>query len=160
MSISGLNNTVASDLPLHIGVPTQSLEDCYDGCVECRESWYGDNYEDQMPHCVDDTPMKYKEKCPEKNKWQSDKCNDEGLCVKTWPSNDPKAQNSHKAICRTLPDKFLDGNFKFSKKQAKKNNMGLCSFGCADEEVCRWSYLRSDPEKGRGSSAMFRCAPN
>ena len=69
MSISGLNNTVASDLPLHIGEPTQSLEDCYDGCVECRESWYGDNYEDWMPHCVDDTPMRYKEKCPEKNKW-------------------------------------------------------------------------------------------
>lgn len=64
-----------------VGEATQRLDDCEEGCTECRHAWNEFTPENVEITCMDKREMKYNRKCPNKGRWNSEKCNAEGYCV-------------------------------------------------------------------------------
>jgi len=56
------------------------------------------------------------------------------LCHWSFPADDPKRSNSKKAACRSIPQDYIEGKWKFNKKVAKNKNNGLCKYGCDEVE--------------------------
>lgn len=119
-----------------VGRGTERLEDCGDGCTDCRECWNEFSPDVKQPVCLDKREMKYNNKCPNKGKWKNKACTGEGRCVKSYPLGDPDKMRSKEAACRTVPALFdqpkevMRDVYDWSKRKCKKKN-GLCSFGCS-----------------------------
>ena len=81
------------------------------------------------------------------------------LCFKSWPAGDEDKWRSEDAMCRTVPDAYIEGPFEYSRRPMRNQNAGLCKLGCEADEVCHKSWLAGDELKGRSPSAMGRCKP-
>jgi len=137
--------------------PTLTSGNCTDECSQCMEHFYENAPADIWYQCVDTTIYKFGNVC---NKpWHdTSMCATTGHCHKSYPHGDPEKMNSEFKGCRTIPDKFLEGDFKFGRRDSWSPTCGLCKDGCGDG-TCHNSWLRSDPEKWRSASAMCRCKP-
>jgi hypothetical protein len=107
---------------------------------------------------MDERVMKYGKKCENISKWNHDICNDEGLCLRSYPYGDPAKTHSEEAKCRTPPASHIDGPFEYGKA-CKSSVAGLCSYGCSENEVCSNSWLAKDPLQKKSASATCRCKP-
>ena len=120
-----------------------------------------EHYHENVPEliwyqCVDTTIYKFGNEC--KNRHDKSMCATEGHCHKSYPHGDPEKMRSEHAGCRTIPDHYLEGDFKFGRRDSWSPTCGLCKDGCG-EGSCHNSWLRSDPDKWKSASAMCRCKP-
>ena len=59
--------------------------------------------------CVDDRPMRYSRICTEfLTSRHPNKCNEDGTCMLSWPSEDPAKWKSEELACRTVPTSYED----------------------------------------------------
>jgi len=57
----------------------------------------------------------------------------EGFCHWSYPIDDKKKNKSEKAACRTVPEDYIEGTWKYNKKPHKKSTLGLCRYDCMDQ---------------------------
>ena len=137
--------------------PTLTSGNCTDDCSQCMEHFYENAPADIWYQCVDNTIYKFGNVCDKP--WNDiSMCATTGHCHKSYPHNDPEKMNSEFKGCRTIPDHFLEGDFKFGRRDSWSPICGLCKDGCGDG-TCHNSWLKSDPEKWKSASAMCRCKP-
>ena len=106
--------------------------------------------------CVDTRLMKFTVPCPENRKWSSEKCNEEGPCMVSFPFDDPKKRQSKDAACRTTPDYFEELDQMIYGRRECKEKFGFCST-CDEGSTCYPSYHTSDPLRFKGASSICRC---
>ena len=127
---------------------------CGEGCTSCIETWWDNAVEDIIYKCVDETLYRYANRCGG-NKDLS-LCGVEDYCHMSWPHGDPDKARSADAACRPVPDEWIWNEFTYSNNPARKQNKGLCVYGC-DGAICHNSWFPTDAEKWKGASAMLRC---
>jgi hypothetical protein len=134
-------------------------------CTECRESWYDDTPNDKAYRCKDETIFKYRNKCGKKrlrmegkNKCMTgDETGEDQYCHWSFPADDKKKGKSEFAACRTVPQDYIEGDWKYGKKPKKNFKKGLCRYDDCEElgGTCNWSWPMG--EKGKHAKGMFRC---
>ena len=138
------------DEELVYGGPADNINSCENAeCTECVEAWYESDPTNVQYMCMDRTRFKYTYKCG--NKKDQSKCGSEDYCHWSYPEGDPRKKRSEEATCRPIPQKLIDGPFKFARRAARRSNWGLCKYGCGGYE-CRNSYLLDDPLRWKGYS--------
>jgi len=85
------------------GATTERLDQCEEGCFECRYSWYELQPENVEARCYDYTPMRFGGKCGSNYDRSACASDNDQLCHKSWPSGDEDRWGSMDAACRTVP---------------------------------------------------------
>ena len=132
-------------------------------CTECRESWYDSDPDAKEYRCKDETVFKYVNKCNNKKLKKEGKnlcmTGDDQFCHWSYPADDKKKGKSEFAACRSVPQDYIEGNWKFGKKEQKNMNKGLCRYGCEEEEgTCHMSWPMGEKSKNNPKT-MARCKP-
>jgi len=139
------NDTAIFD-DIEVIEPSNSLEDCEEGCFECYNAYMLYSPADVYQVCKETRAIKFGNKCPNNKKYNDERCNAEGQCLKSYPYEDPKKWRSRDTACRTVPEAYLNPDLvKYAKKTCRKSKQGMCST-CSDDEKCSWSYLIEDPD--------------
>lgn len=140
-----------------IGDVADSINDCEDPlCSACHIAWFESNPDKTFNLCTDFSQYKYSNKCGKRRLRKHNLCgsNDE-LCFWSWPSTDPKKWKSDDASCRPVPERLVEGEFKFARRKCA-DHRGLCKLGCG-EGSCHNSWPIDDPLKRKSPDAMCRC---
>jgi len=131
-------------------------------CSECRLSWYDSDPNAKEYRCKDDTVYKYTNKCGKKllKKEGMNLCmtGDDQFCHMSFLAGDKKKNKSESAACRSIPQDYIEGDWKFGKKESKMKN-GLCSYGCEENETCHFSWPKGEKSKNNPKT-MARCKPS
>jgi len=72
-------------------------------------------------------------------------CGDTDDCFASWPEGDDKKWKSDDSECRPIPDRFVEGPFKWKKAKCSKKK-GLCGLGCGDLK-CKKSFPKGDKKR-------------
>ena len=83
------------------------------------------------------------------------------LCHISYPAHDPKKELSSAAVCRTVPQDYIDGDFEFLEIEFVDSDEGLCVHGCEqydNDNKCAWSWPKGEPGF-LNARAMYRCIP-
>lgn len=129
-------------------------------CAECRYSWYENSPTKKEARCKDERVMKFGNVCRERQDKGCCMAGEGQICHNSWPADDPEKWRSKERACRTVPASYIndsanDIDFKFGKKECKKEGAGLCHYGC--EGTCHNSWPEDDPLKWKSPMAMCRC---
>merc|ERR1719464_2228031 len=95
---------------------------------------------------------------------------DDQFCHWSYPADDKKKGKSEFAACRSVPQDYIQGNWKFGKKEQKNMNKGLCNNKklkkegknlcmTGDDQFCHWSFPADDKKKGKSEFAACRSVP-
>jgi len=79
------------------------------------------------------------------------------LCHWSYPLDDPKKWKSDDAACRSVPQDYIEGDWKYGKKVITNMNKGLCRYDC-EVGQCFWSWTKGMKAKN-DPKAMHRCKP-
>merc|ERR1712156_634992 len=82
-----------------------------------------------------------------------------GLCHLSYPVTDVKKGRSDAAVCRTVPQDYIDGEYESAQFGSVDSDKGLCAYGCEEYEndnKCAWSWPKGE-SKLLNAKAMFRC---
>merc|ERR1712045_1102496 len=85
----------------------------------------------------------------------------DSLCHISYPVSDFKKARSEAAVCRTVPQDYIDGEYEYVGFTVKDSDNGLCAYGCEEydnENKCKWSWPAGET-KFLNPKAMFRCLP-
>jgi len=77
---------------------------------------------------------------------------DDQLCHMSFLVNDKKNSKA----CRSVPQDYIDGNWKYQKKEKSMKN-GLCRYGCEENGgTCHLSWPMGEKNK-KNPKSMARC---
>jgi hypothetical protein len=83
-------------------------------------AWYSDAVDEEFPMCTDYTEYKYLNVCEGNSKKLSkERCGEEDICFKTFPADDPAKWRSDDFACRPLPERLIEGEFKYARRECK-----------------------------------------
>ena len=83
------------------------------------------------------------------------------LCHISYKVTDFKKGRSDAAVCRTVPQDYIDGEYEFMPFGTVDSDKGLCAYGCEEfdnDNKCAWSWPAGEP-KFLNAKGMFRCVP-
>ena len=152
------------DLEWGEAAATLTSGECGQFCAECYWSWAPSDPDNRVERCWEEHVDDIKFGGPCGSRHDKSACTDEGYCHKSWYFDDDERWWSWDAKCRTIPDHYIEGDFKFGNRDLRNpDRAGLCRYGCADGESCRMSWLEDADTSylgWRSASAFPRCMPN
>ena len=136
--------------------PASSIDMCGEGCTACHMMVDANNAAAAPEYqCMDQTLFNYNYKCGSRK--DRSLCGADDLCHWAYPYGDADKNKSVDAKCRPIPKKFIEGPFKFARRECRKSTWGLCNYGCGTAPF-KNSWLIEDEGKWNGYSTMCRCA--
>ena len=114
--------------------------------------------------CKDRTPYQYGKRCTDEQLLENGNLcmtGADSLCHISYPVSDWKKSNSEAAVCRTVPQDYIDGEYEFLGLTIRDTDKGLCAYGCEEydnDNKCKWSWPAGET-KFLNPKAMFRCLP-
>ena len=85
----------------------------------------------------------------------------EQLCHISYPVSDWKKHRSEDAVCRTVPQDYIDGEYDYFGIGSTNTDRGLCSSGCEgydNDNKCAMSWPEGET-RFLNPKAMYRCVP-
>ena len=83
---------------------------------------------------------------------------EEKYCHWSWPADDTLGNKSEKAACRSIPQDYYKGDWKFDNRPSPWKKNGLCEYGCEEYGgTCHWSWPKGVKEGWNNPKAMHRC---
>ena len=141
--------------------PSEFLSDCYDGCTECKKTWWSNSPQDAIYECVNDIVYRYGNQC--KDTHDRSRCSTEELeyCFKAYPADSDLRWKDPDNECRTVRMFNRDDSFKWTFGNKDKSNIdaGLCILSSDPNRRCAHSWDPSEPRKNKGWTAMARVRP-
>ena len=134
------------------------LSECYEGCTECRKSWFENFPNEIFGTCVNDIVYRYGNQC--KSSHDRSRCSTEEMdyCFKAYPYDSDLKWKDPDNKCRSVLDHVRDDTYPwtFANRDQTKLTKGLCKLGTDPARTCAYAWDAADPLGNSASTYLVR----